>query len=314
MIKKIITLIICTTLIASQLAMAAPSYATDAGGMNAGPSIGMGGGMSAMPGMGIGMGGGMSAGPSIGMGMGMGGGMNEGLIPIPAPVPENPYNGNDEYVLYKSADEVESITDEQLIKEVSGRPKFLLSSFYNPDEFNLLMAEGETWHEIMLNSASTVDDATKIVKSFALMQTPLSYNISYIGENNYLYAFRLAYKASSNQLTYKLRIVVYKDKAKFCSFNPNYGYNLVIRALDKKSVTELLDLEVYFQHYRFLTSKVLYTEIKETGNEYIYVYYTAYNNMGDWFVKDRATLTKTEIRISKTDGSRQVTKDTIKYA
>jgi hypothetical protein len=72
--------------------------------------------------------------------------------------------------------------------------------------------------------------------------------------------------------------------------------------LNREPVIGLLDLDVFFMHYSWSSAKVIYRELNETDDEYIYIYYTASITRGDWNLNDMAVLQKTELRVNKATG------------
>jgi len=204
---------------------------------------------------------------------------------------------------YSNAEEVEAMTDQQLINEVKQTDKFRVPGFCEPDDFGVPLASGEIWQDVFTSSASTVNEARDIAVSFAAAQHPLWYTLDYIGENNYYYEFRLVYNGTYlPDLFYTNRLVMYKTSAKYCTFDSHSGYNLQIRALDSRSVLDILDLEAYFLNCLWASQSIIYREFKDTGSEYVYTYYNAYVCGGDWNMYDSAVLSKTEIRVDKTTG------------
>lgn len=205
-------------------------------------------------------------------------------------------------VLYKSAKEVESISDERLINHYLQKDEFVIPDYYEPDDFGVRPEQGETWHEISSNSVCTADAAKDEADAFALKQKPASHTVDYIGENKYYYEFRLRYilGKTTESAVYTVRVIVYKDSAKYCGFSSQTGYFAEIRALDRSSVLELLDLEV-FLHYG--VRNTLYRELTETGGEYIYTLYRIGGGSGDWGVNDRVTLEKITLAVNKKTGA-----------
>lgn len=206
------------------------------------------------------------------------------------------------YNVYNSAAEVENMSDKQLLEEVYLENKFYISDFYKPDDFGVKLKENEWWHQLQLNSVDTVEEARNEVDSFALMQNPASYTIDYIGENEYYYQFSLTYSAVNVPVTYIFRVIVYKESAKYCTFNSQDGYYYEIRALNKKAVLELCDLNTFFSVASLYSERVLYREISETEDEYIYTLYAAYIIGGDWGIDDTACLVKGGYKIDKISG------------
>ncbi len=205
-------------------------------------------------------------------------------------------------VLYKSAKEVESISDGRLINHYLQKDESVIPDFYEPDDFGVKPEQGETWHEISSNSVCTADAAKNEVNDFAFKQKPASHTVDYIGENNYYYEFRLRYTLGKTpeSAVYTVRVIVYKDSAKYCGFSSQTGYFAEICALNRSSVLELLDLEV-FLHYG--AGNTVYRELTETGGEYIYTLYRIGGGSGDWNVNDRVTLEKITLAVNKKTGA-----------
>ena len=156
--KKLISLLVCMLLIATQFSMLAPSYAAGETSQT---------GMNAVSNMGVGIG--MNAGNSMnaGIGMNVGGPINAGPLNNPLAAKNIVYEENEDYIIYKSAEEVESMTDIQLIKEVNSRPKYYIPGFYKPDDFGIRLEDGEVWHELMLRSVFSIYDAITEVNAYA---------------------------------------------------------------------------------------------------------------------------------------------------
>jgi hypothetical protein len=211
-------------------------------------------------------------------------------------------------------DEIENITDEELINLAYKKDKIAVSDFYTPDDFGIALKDKEWWHEVTLNPISTFEGAEEEVISFVFMQNPGSHTIDYIGENNFYYEFRVEYinrsweeylknrGESLEEYTYTSRIIVYKESAKYCTFNSQTGYYAEIRALDKDSVQNLLDLEAFMSNHQLYTANIIYRDFVETDNEYVYTYYRTYIAGGDYNVNCEAVLEKMETSINKKTG------------
>ena len=211
-------------------------------------------------------------------------------------------------------DEIENITDEQLINLVYKEDKIAVADFYTPDDFGVALKEKEWWHEITLNPISTFADAEKEVTSFVFMQNPGSHTIDYIGENDFYYEFRVEYinrsweeylkyhGKSLEEYTYTSRIIVYKESVKYCAFNSQTGYYFEIRDLDKDSVKNLLDLDAFLCNHQFHSANIIYRDFVETDNEYIYTYYRTFITGNDWNVNCKAVLEKMETSVNKKTG------------
>jgi len=196
---------------------------------------------------------------------------------------------------------IENMSNEQLIDAARGVKKFDVPDFCEPNDFGVTLGDEERWHVTMLNSVSSVEEARNEVINHALMQNPSEYKADYIGENDYYYEFGLTYKRGDGS-AFANRVIVFKTSAMFCSFNSRDGYYSELRALDEKSVSDLLDLKTFFSLNGIGSSRVIYRDFAETDREYEYTYYTAYIIYGDWGINDAATLTKTRIAVDKKTG------------
>jgi hypothetical protein len=204
---------------------------------------------------------------------------------------------------FKSAAEIENMTDEQLIKEVNKGNRFDVADFRLPDDFGVSLQDNESWQHAKLNSVSSITDAEKEAKSFASAQNTGGYTADYIGENDYYYEYRLKYTGDHDtENLISTRIIVYKESAMFCAFNNKTGYYSEIRALDGDSVLYLLDLDVFFDVYNWDSARIIRREFNETASEYIYTYYRVSITSGDWELNDRAVLEKIKCGIDKTTG------------
>jgi hypothetical protein len=204
---------------------------------------------------------------------------------------------------FKSADEIENMTGEQLIKEVYKDNKFDVSGFHMPDDFGAGLKDGESWHHLKINSASSATAAENEVKSFVSAQNPGKYAADYIGENAYYYQFRLEYARKLDAYSLiSMRVIVYKENVMFCAFNDKTGYYSEIRDLSADSVLYLLDMDTFFNTINWDSARIIRREIKETDNEYIYTYYRASITDGDWDLDSRAVLEKIKYGINKVTG------------
>jgi hypothetical protein len=201
----------------------------------------------------------------------------------------------------------EKMTNKQLIAEAQKQNKYPVCDFFIPDTFDVEMEECETWHQIWLNSASTVEEETKQVEEFKDMQNASSHEITYIGENDYFYQFILRYQSANiPEHIYTDRIIIWKYTALCCTFNNNNGYSFEIRSLDIVSVRNILDLYFYIYNWSWCSARIIHRELTEDS---IYFYYTFYETFivgGDWGVYDTANLEKRQSRINKQTGELQI--------
>ena len=205
--------------------------------------------------------------------------------------------------IYSDVLEIENMTDERLIEEAYGGTKVSVPDFYLPDDFGVEFEYGEYWPHVWLNSVSTADEAEEEAELFVLAQTPASYTIDYIGENEYYYQFKVKYSYQNPRpVTFIARIIVYKLSARYLTFDSQNGYYSEIRALDRNSVFELLDLETFLYHNPWRSARVIYRDLNETSGEYVYTYYRTSITRGDLGSPDVAHLEKVEIKINKITG------------
>jgi len=216
-----------------------------------------------------------------------GGGDEASVVPseIPSEVP----------IVFNNAEEVEAMTDEMLLALYAVDATVTVSGFHVPDDCGVPFKQGEYWLARSQTSASSRAEAeSELEESFWT-------DCAYIGETEYYYVFRQEVTGDTGD-SYAHRFIIYKDGVKHCEFNGQTGLYLKIRALDKQSVLDLLDIEVFFDHVQWSSAHVLYREMEENDDGYVYTYYTVYTVFGDWGLYDTAMLIKGEIRISKTTG------------
>jgi hypothetical protein len=202
------------------------------------------------------------------------------------------------------------MTDEQLITEAykkDNKDKFAVADFYIPYDVDVISKEHEWWQDVTLDSVLTFEEAEEQIMSFALKQRPESYTFEYIGDNDYYYEFRLVYTDRSyltNELIYNIvHAIVYKESAKYITFNNQDGYYAEIRDLNRDSVKDLLDLMLFDSYLKWYGSRIIYRELAETDASYIYTYYGTYRITGDWGVNNSVVLEKAEIKVNKKNGT-----------
>ena len=207
--------------------------------------------------------------------------------------------------LFSSAKEVESMSDERLLELFASDNYLNIPNFYVPDNFGVPFIDGEQWGgSISSSSAKSATQAVSQIEEFGFVKSSDSYDIEYIGENQYYYSFRITCSHIDNEtmepFAHIYRYFVYKESAKYITFNNQTGYYFEIRALDKKSVLDLLDFEAYLW-FRSGTS-IIYRDFEETATEYIYTFYTINRIWGDWGMSDTAILGKSIRRVDKKTG------------
>ena len=197
----------------------------------------------------------------------------------------------------------ERMTNKQLIAEAQKQNKHPVGDFFIPDDFDVEIEAEEMWYQIWLNSASTVEEARNEVEAFTDMQSTSSHEITYIGENNYFYQFKLKYSGKNfPEYVYTYRIVVWKNSALFCTFNNQDGYCFEIKMLDNTSVRNILDLNFYIYNYLFQSGRIIHRELTEDANYFYYTFYEISITYGDWGLYNTANLEKRQSRINKQTG------------
>lgn len=212
-------------------------------------------------------------------------------------------------ILFKSAREVEAMSDAQLLEFAAGRYTATIPGFYEKSDLGVPLKDGETWGAISPSSANSVEEAIGQIKEFGFLRDAVSCDIAYIGETEYYYSFRITHTSDvlgsepdkRELVTYTERYLVYKEKIKFYSHNVNTGWTIRFRVLDSKTVRELLDLEVSLD-FNCGRSPSLYRDFEETNSEYVYTYYSVCTVGGDWGMSDTAVLEKTVTRVNKKTG------------
>lgn len=203
--------------------------------------------------------------------------------------------------LFNSAEEVENMTDKQLLELATRIYRLDIPGFYAWEDLGVPFAENECWCGSLPTSASSVTEAINKIEEFFIANSAARHTIKYLGENKYYYLFRIT-SPGTNPNTYSFRYLVYKDSVKCYSYNSDTGKDDVkFNALDKQSVLELLDLEVSLS-YVLWYSQVVYRDFEETDNEYIYTLYMIGGSGGDYGMIGSVTLEKTVIRIDKHTG------------
>jgi hypothetical protein len=201
-------------------------------------------------------------------------------------------NKESDLIQWTSTEEIENMTDEQLINEVYGNNKISVMDFYEPDDFGINLEEKEWWYVIWEYNALTVVDAEEVVLLFANKHSPRSYSIDYIGENDYFFTFRLKYSI------HVVRFIVYKESAFSCTSTSD----VEIHVFDKCSVKNILDSVFFLWHANWASARIIYRDFYETDDEYIYTFYHTYIVSGDWGVNSTAVLGKKEIKVNKKTG------------
>ena len=208
--------------------------------------------------------------------------------------------------VYNSAEEVESMTDEQLIKHISRKNE----GFYGlgvPDNLGVDFEPEEYWSLTFL-SASSAEEAREILIETRKSQTIC---LTYIGENDYYYSFQYKQSYMDNlygemQLSSRTeRFIVYKESVMFFIYNSQHDRGAIICALDKDSVLAIMDTRMFSSYNAMGGVSVIYREIEEFEDEYVYTYYWTDVNYGDWGWSDIygfVTLNKNEVVISKVTG------------
>jgi hypothetical protein len=195
----------------------------------------------------------------------------------------------------------EEMTDKQLLAEAQKQDKFPVKGFYVPDTFGVKMKENESWQQVWMNSARTQEEARDAVENYVDRQSFHSYEITYIGQKDYYYQFRLTcYGHSYYDYVYNYRMIVWKADALLCSFNDVTWYNFEIRKLDKTSVRNILDL--FFYNYTFESARIIHRELTEDSAYFYYTFYETSIMRGNWGMSDTANLAKKQSRISKQTG------------
>lgn len=96
-------------------------------------------------------------------------------------------SGSFEYspLIYENSLQVINMSDEQLLEEVYKLNRFAILDFTLPDDFGVSLLDGEMWDSYLGGSASTIEEAEKLVDTYSKSWTnPLA--IEYIGENKLL--------------------------------------------------------------------------------------------------------------------------------
>ncbi|MCL1866509.1 MAG: hypothetical protein FWF82_03790 [Oscillospiraceae bacterium] len=213
--------------------------------------------------------------------------------------------------------DIENMSDERLIEEVYKQNKFAVAGFFTPDSLGVDLIEkqyydGKTlktakehYNGTGLTSATSQKEAEQIMYDFLDKQNGTGKSVEYLGENDYYYMFRAEYTHEwdfSSKVMYIMRRVVFKEDALYRTFNNQVGSYNEIRALDGKSVLDLLDTMTFFRFIQWTSARVIHREFEETDSEYLYTYYAVSITYGDWGINNTAVLEKSCIGVDKKTG------------
>jgi hypothetical protein len=248
--------------------------------------------------------------------------------------------------LFESVQEIENMSDEQLIElaqELFDRrnpvSKFNVPDFLTPDDFGIEIGSGidfEKWHQRQTSVNSRRNAQQDAESFFEWYQWGTEYTLDFIGENNYYYSFRTTYIQNycvmldngSYQDSYERawRLLIYKNNA--LNYNSDGVPQLARRMLNKKSVRDILDLITWFyvnEHYNYdrhqQSTRVIYRQVEETndhGGGFIYTYYFITlglnpNERTDWMYSAQSGVHRTFIN-GKTGEISDLSSDILKIA
>ncbi len=222
---------------------------------------------------------------------------NEKKEPIESEPKEDPDEDNDNIqkknITFKNAEEVENMTDEQLVDYYKNY-NIIIPDYYSHDRLNIPYIEGEIFGAVSSISATSAEDAKRKITEFGFLETANSYDITFLGEDKYFYEFRITF--SYGEVTYIYRYLAYKEEAIHYSHSISTGSYQKINMLDKDSVLNIMDFIVGKRNI------MVFRQLEETETEYIYNYYTFAYVRGDWGLRDTVSLVKSFIKVDKKTG------------
>jgi len=210
--------------------------------------------------------------------------------------------------IWTSEEEVLNMSNKDLIKEVQRKGKICISDFYEPDIFGNELVKDEWWKEFQTKSVNNKNDAeNEIISSYIDRWSISSYRLDFIGENEYYYQFQLEY---SDSIKRTVRCIVYNENIIFYTSYSQTGYFFEFRFINEITIKNLLDLQAFFDNNHRHSQRIIYRNVVETENNFIYNYYIVFVSSGDWNTDDEAVLEKREITVNKNTGECDLMKRT----
>jgi hypothetical protein len=202
--------------------------------------------------------------------------------------------GNDplDYSVDARGQSIENMSDEELLAILADMQKsnvvFDVDDFYSFDDFGAEPVSGEFWTKIDNTSAKTEEEAVKAAGNYAFQFSVAARDsVELLGENDYYYAFRFVWNPVLNDdddaNVDTERVIVFKESALafFMHENPQSPVETFyhkLGMLDRQSVKDLLDAQIYFDYYwatpsRNTLHRVIHRSLTESRDGFVYTFY-----------------------------------------
>ncbi|MDR2559061.1 MAG: hypothetical protein LBC86_05905 [Oscillospiraceae bacterium] len=168
-------------------------------------------------------------------------------------------------------EEIENMTDEEFL-EMFLNDEFLIPDIYMPDDFGIRLLADESFtysygNQDMITSAESAEQHIREVWESSQVQITA---LDYIGENDYYYSFH-SIMTWDGGYTALHRHLIFKSNAVF-----SHNSRAVIGMLDKQSFTDVADIMFSAMWFGLPeVNTVIYREVEETEDTYVYTYYLA---------------------------------------
>lgn len=196
-----------------------------------------------------------------------------------------------------SAKVIEAFSNEQLKWVHENAEKF-------PSDFVFKELEG---YERIVTSAANKDEAISQTSSRFTNDTYITAECRVEIETDYFYGIYVKWEPRDKAMKkfyHEEKVVCFKkDVCDFQNVVRNTDINKgIMKTQNKELIKSILDYSYYSQLYNLGGYKVLFSEVKDSGDKIKYVNYYVGTAYGDYGVMDEVTLYKRETNISKNDG------------
>lgn len=186
----------------------------------------------------------------------------------------------------------------------------LADLFYKTSKEDEFVNETEKNYRFSYKVADNAEDAIEKTKGIGISNTEEILELKLQSETEYYYVVYQEYIShrGTGDVTFKNSYLYFKSSIINID-NETINTEILNNA---SKVKKLFNLYTYIKESDNASAKLLFPEITENTNEYIYTYYYFETSYGDWGLSDNIELYKSTISINKQSGKFEVNEKRIR--